>query len=211
MIDATVRELLERHGRTFAGEAGITLRDKPAPLYQLLVLTTLLSVRISSDIAVAAARELFRAGWRTPARLAGSTWRQRVDALGRAHYVRYDESTSTALADGARRVLDVYGGDLRRIRAQAGGDAAAIRSALTGFRRIGPTGAEIFCREVQVVWPELRPYFDERALRVAAECGLPADPRRLARLVPGEDLGRLAAALVREGRDHSVTGAARSR
>lgn len=210
MTDTAVRELLDRYGRTFADEAGITLRDKPSPLYQLLVLTTLLSVRISSQLAVAAARELFRAGWRTPAKMADSTWQQRVDALGRAHYVRYDESTSTALEDGARRVLDVYSGDLRRIRAAADGDAAAVRDAITGFRRIGPTGAEIFCREVQVVWPELRPYFDERALRAAAEHGLPTDRGRLARLVPDWDLGRLAAALVRAGNDRGVSRAGRS-
>ena len=63
------------------------------PLFQLLVLTILLSVRIRADIAVDAARELFRAGWRTPKAMSESTWKQRVEALGRAHYVRYDEST----------------------------------------------------------------------------------------------------------------------
>jgi hypothetical protein len=198
----SARELLDRHGRTYAEEAGITLRDRPAPLYQLLVLTMLLSVRIKADIAVAAARELFRAGWRTPEKMARSTWQQRVDALGRAHYVRYDESTATSLGEGARRVLDVYHGDLRRMRAEADGDVAALRRALTGFRRIGETGAHIFCREVQVVWPELRPYFDDRALRVAGQVGLPTDPKRLADLVAADDVGRLAAALVRYGLNH---------
>ena len=62
----TVAVLLEKQGRTFADEAGIKLADKPAPLYQLLVLSTLLSARITSSIAVAAARELFAAGYRTP-------------------------------------------------------------------------------------------------------------------------------------------------
>jgi hypothetical protein len=195
----SARELLDRHGRTYAEEAGITLRDRPAPLYQLLVLTMLLSVRIKADIAVAAARELFRAGWRTPEKMARSTWQQRVDALGRAHYVRYDESTATSLGEGARRVLDVYHGDLRRMRAETDGDVAVLRRALTGFRRIGETGAHIFCREVQVVWPELRPYFDDRALRVAGQVGLPTDPKRLAGLVAADDVGRLAAALVRYG------------
>src|ERR1700743_2326333 len=149
-------DLLDRYGTTYATEAGITLRHKPAPLYQLLVLTTLLSVRIKADIAVAAARELFAAGLRTPAELPEWTWQQRVDALGRAHYVRYDESTATSLADGAQRVLDVWHGDLRRLRADADGDVRALRGELTGFRRIGEVGAHIFCREVQVVWPEVR-------------------------------------------------------
>lgn len=198
----SIRELLDRYGRTYADEAGVHLRDTPAPLYRLLVLTTLLSVRIKADIAVAAARELFRAGWRTPRKMADSTWQQRVDALGRAHYVRYDESTATSLGDGAARVIDEYRGDLRRMRADADGDVAALRKSLMGFRRIGETGADIFCREAQVVWPELRPYFDDRALRVAGDLDLPTDPGRLADQVSGEDVARLAAALVRYGLDH---------
>jgi hypothetical protein len=201
--DATlsVAELLDRYGTTYAREAGITLRDKPAPLYQLLVLTTLLSVRISAKIAVAAAGELFRAGWRTPRRMAESTWQQRVDALGRAHYVRYDESTATALGDGARRVLDVHHGDLRRIRPVSDADIPEVRRALREFPRIGETGADIFCREAQVVWPALRPYFDRRALSAARRFGLPTEPDELAATVDKADIGRLAAALVRASLD----------
>ncbi len=196
MSDAlSVDELLDRYGTTYAREAGITLRDKPAPLYQLLVLTTLLSVRISARIAVAAARELFHAGWRTPRAMVASTWQQRVDALGRGHYVRYDESTATALGDGACRLLDVYRGDLRRIRPQSDGEA------LRGFPRIGETGAHIFCREAQVVWPRLRPYFDRRALFAARQFGLPTDPDELAGSVATAEVGRLAAGLVRAALD----------
>ena len=34
-----VRVLLERYGRSYAAQAGIRLADRPAPLYQLLVLS----------------------------------------------------------------------------------------------------------------------------------------------------------------------------
>jgi endonuclease III len=80
--------LLDRYGRTYAEDAGIRLADKPAPLYQLLVLATLLSARISSDIATTATRELFAAGYTTPKAMQEASWQQRVDALGRAHYRR---------------------------------------------------------------------------------------------------------------------------
>lgn len=195
----SVAELIDRYGTTFAKEAGITLRDKPSPIYQLLVLTTLLSVRIKAHIAVAAAGELFKAGWRTPDAMLESTWQQRVDALGRAHYKRYDESTARYLADSAQRVIDAYHGDLRKLRSEADGDVAKLRRALTQFPRIGVVGAHIFCREVQEVWPELRPYFDQRALDAARKLGLPTDPNRLADLVSNTDVARLAAALVRAG------------
>ncbi len=38
-----VRDLLNGYGRTYAQDAGIRVADQPAPLYQLLVLATLLS------------------------------------------------------------------------------------------------------------------------------------------------------------------------
>jgi hypothetical protein len=38
-----VGELLDRCGRLYAEDAGIRLADRPGPLYQLLVLSTLLS------------------------------------------------------------------------------------------------------------------------------------------------------------------------
>ncbi|SHE67925.1 endonuclease [Streptoalloteichus hindustanus] len=205
---AVVRELLREHGRTYAEEAGIRLADKPAPLYQLLVLTVLLSIRIRADLAVAAARELFAAGWTTPRKMRDATWRERVHALGRAHYVRYDESTSTRLSSGAQMVLDTYGGDLRRLRAAADGDVRELRRLLREFPRVGEVGADIFCREAQAVWPELRPYFDRRALVGAERLGLPRDPDRLARFARGDDLARLSAALVRVGLERRRSPAA---
>ena len=192
-----VRSLLEQHGTTYAAEAGITLRDKPSPLYQLLVLTLLSSARISADIAVATARELFRAGWRTPERMREATWQQRVDALGRGGYRRYDESTSTQLEKNAEHLISTYDGDLRAIRPGPDGSVAELVEAVTGFPRIGPTGARIFCREVQAVWSEVSPFFDDRALASAQRRGLPDDPERLAALAPSGRVADLAAALVR--------------
>lgn len=189
----TARSLMERHGTTFAEQAGITLRDKPSPLYRLLVLSTLLSARIDSDIAVAAARELSRAGFRTPRRMADATWQQRVDALGRGHYRRYDERTSTQLGDGARLLLDRYRGDLRRLR-DASADAEEIGRRLQEFPGIGPTGAAIFCREAQGIWHELVPSMDQKVLDGAREAGLPDKPERLAKLVEPGELPSLAAA-----------------
>ncbi len=195
--DEVMARLLREHGRTYADEAGITLRDEPAPLYQLLVLTVLCSVRIRAETATAAARELFAAGMRTPRAMADSGWQERVDALGRAHYVRYDESTATALGDGAELVLDRYHGDLRSLHEHAAGDTGQLRRLLQEVPRVGPVGADIFCREAQAVWPELRPFFDERSCTTAAELGLPHTPDGLAKRVQPEDLARLAAALVR--------------
>lgn len=194
---SVVDELLREHGTTYAEAAGIKLADKPSPLFQLLVLTMLSSTRISADIAVKAARELFEAGWRTPEKMLESTWQQRVDALGRGSYRRYDESTATKLDELSRMVLDEYGGDLRRIRPSGKHAVDDLARTIASFPRIGPAGARIFCREVQDVWPEVRPFFDDRALTSADTLGLPTDPDDLADLAADGRVAVLAAALAR--------------
>jgi endonuclease III len=198
---ALVGALLQRHGRTYAEDAGIRLADRPGPLYQLLVLVTLLSTRIRASVAVAAARELFDAGYRSPQDMARASWQDRVDALGRGHYRRYDERTATMLGNGARLCLERWQGDLRRMHREADRDLAALRRLLIEFPGIGPTGADIFLREVQAVWLDIRPYLDRRVTNGAQRLNLPDSAERLARLVPASEFPRLASALVRVSLD----------
>lgn len=193
----TAKRLLRVAGRTYADEAGITLADTPSPLYQLLVLAVLLAARIKADIAVAAAGELFSAGCRTPRGTLAASWRERVEALGRGRYVRYDESTATTLGKGAEFLVEEYRSDLRRMARCADGDVAVLRRLLCQVPGIGPVGADIFCREVQAVWPWVRPYLDRKAREGAERVGLPTDIDALAALVKDAELARLAAALVR--------------
>ncbi|MEW2516761.1 endonuclease [Actinacidiphila alni] len=189
--------LLAEQGRTYAEEAGIRLRDTPQPLYRLLVLAHLLSARIRGDIAVAAARALADDGLRGPRAMADATWQRRVDALGRGGYRRYDERTATQLGDGARLLLDEYGGDLRRLRDAADGRVTDLRRALRRFPGIGPAGADIFLREAQRVWTGVAPYLDAKALEGAERLGLPDRPAALMRLADGAEPAVVAAALVR--------------
>ncbi|MFD7065284.1 endonuclease [Streptomyces sp. NPDC059906] len=200
----TVRELVDAHGQTYAEEAGIRLKDTPQPLYRLLVLAHLLSARISASIAVATARALSEAGLRDPRRMAGATWQQRVDALGRGGYRRYDERTATQLGEAAELLTERWGGDLRRLRDQADGEVSALRRLLQEFPGVGPTGADIFLREAQLVWPEAGPLLDRKALQGAERLGLPGDPDRLLPLAGRTEPAVLAAALVRAAVDKDV-------
>jgi hypothetical protein len=195
---AIVRALLDTCGRSYAEQAGIRLADRPSPLYRLLVLAMLASAPISAEIAVGAARELSAAGYRTPRAMRAAGWQDRVDALGRGHYRRYDESTATRLGDGASLLCERWRGDLRRLRDEARGDVRTVTALLTEFPGIGPAGAGIFLREVQAVWPSVGPYVDRRVLAGAAKVGLPGQPDALAGLAgSAQRLARLAAALVR--------------
>ncbi|MGK2867108.1 MAG: endonuclease [Mycobacterium sp.] len=195
-----VANLLEHAGTTYADDAGITLRDTPAPLFQLLTLAMLASKPINAEIAVTAFRELNAAGLRTPDAVLDAERQTMINAFGRAHYARYDESSATRLIEMATRVHDEYSGDLRKLAEHAEQDVESASRALQQFKGIGPTGAAIFLREVQDVWPWARPYFDERTVQTAADLGLPKDPAHLGELAP-ENTATLAAALVRVSLD----------
>ncbi|MFC9059982.1 endonuclease [Streptomyces sp. NPDC057074] len=199
-----VRALVDAHGRTYAEEAGIRLKDTPQPLYRLLVLSHLLSARIRGSIAVATARALYDAGLRNPRRMADADWQERVDALGRGGYRRYDERTATQLGEAAGLLTERWGGDLRRLRQEADGDPAEVRRLLREFPGVGPTGADIFLREAQLVWPEAGPTLDRKALQGAERLGLPSDPDRLLSLAGTTEPAVLAAALVRAAVDKDV-------
>lgn len=202
-MDKRVRRLLDVAGTTYAAQARITLSDKPMPLFQLLVLCMLASKPIDAAIAMGAARELFKAGLRTPKAVLASDRRTMIDAFGRAHYVRYDESSATRLTDMAERVNENYSGDLRELADRSGHDVAAAKRMLKKFKGIGDTGADIYLREVQDVWTWVRPYFDDRATGTAKRLGLPTEPKKLGTLAPRAN-ARLAAALVRASLDDEV-------
>jgi endonuclease III len=198
-----VQRLLKAAGTTYASAAGIRVDDKPMPLFQLLVLCMLASKPIDATTAMRAARELFKAGLRTPKAVLASDRRTMICAFGRAHYVRYDESSATLLTDMAQRVHDEYSGDLREIASRSQQDIGQVKRMLKKFKGIGDTGADIYLREIQDVWTWVRPYFDDRATAAAKQLGLPAEPTKLGALAPRTN-AQLAAALVRVSLDDDM-------
>jgi endonuclease III len=195
-----LKALLERAGTTYAQQAGIRLQDKPMPLFQLLVLCMLASKPIDAAIATQAAREVFKAGLRTPKAVLEADRPTMIAAFGRAHYARYDESSATRMADIARTVHDEYADDLRRLADRSEHDLTATRRLLKQFKGIGDTGADIFLREIQDHWTWVRPFFDDRALAAAKQLGLPGSTAELGDLAP-RSAAKLAAALVRVSLD----------
>jgi hypothetical protein len=89
-------------------------------------------------------------------------------------HARYDEKTSRFLADTSTLLLEKYGGDLRELRETAKRDPTRKRELLRECKGIGNVGVDIFFREAQVIWDELYPFADQRALRAARKLGLPA-------------------------------------
>lgn len=194
---AILEVVLDQYGGTYTRQAGFTLKDTPSALFRLLCLSLLLSARISADIAVDAARALAKEGWTSADKLLDSTWSQRAATLNEAGYARYDERTSTMLGETAELVAERWKGDLRNLRDEAERDPGAERKLLKRCKGIGDVGADIFQREAQAVWEELRPFADKRALQAAKKLDLADDPRGLARIAKTDDLSGVVSALVR--------------
>ncbi len=108
------------------------------------------------------------------------------------------------LGQASELLLERYGGDLRRLREEAGRDPNRERALLRQLKGLGNVGIDIFFREVQVAWDELYPFADERALGEARQLGLPGDAKALARGHDRQAFARLVAALVRSSlaKDH---------
>jgi len=205
--DLVLARLVERHGTLFSEELGLDLtQNTPSVLFRWLCAALLMSARISHETATAAARALSDAGWTTAERMAESKWEDRVRVLNGSGYARYDESTARMIGDTARRLQDDYDGDLRKLRAASENDPEGQRAALKAFKGIGDTGADIFFRELQTVWPEHYPRLDGKARGAARRgkargaarrLGLPDKASRLAERVGRERFARLVTALVR--------------
>lgn len=193
-----IARLLETYGLLYSEELGIDLaRNTPSALFRWLCASILYSARIPASNATRAAKALSKAGWRTPSSLAASSWEERVKVLNENGYARYDESTSRMLGDVAADLLSDYGGDLRRLREDASRVPAEERQRLKAFKGLGDVGVGIFCREVQLVWEELYPFADRKALAGARKLDLGETAEDLARLVDKDQFPVLVAALVR--------------
>lgn len=192
---AKLQAVLDEHPRTFAQEAGIRVADTPAPLFRLLVLTSLLSANIDARLGLRTAKAFGTAGLTTASKLADAGQDGRWQVLSDSKYLRKMQ-TARQLGQLADEALDRYRGDLRTLRAEADGDVDAIRRAVEGFTGIGPLGADIFLREVQAVWPDVRPFADDRVLGVARTHGLPHTVKGLAKAAGTDDLAHVGAALV---------------
>lgn len=208
--DVRIARLLDQAGLTFSRQAGFAVRNTPSALFQIAVLAILLAKPIGADLAVAGAAELRKAGGRTVRGMLELTWQQRVDALTRARYRRFDESSATRMQEASELIRDRWRSDLRRLADEAGEDPDKAARLLTQIPGIGPSGADIFLREAQAVWPWARPHLDERVRAGARAVGLPSARDKLAAVFGGRDAARLGAALVRAALDDELAARVRT-
>ena len=193
-----VEALIETQGQLYAEAMGANIgRDTPQELFHWLIGAILLSARIGASNAMEAARTLRSEGLHKIDALREASRQDVVRTLREGGYGRYEENAADQIRAAAELVGERYGGDLRRLRDEAG-DADAILGALQEVKGIGGVGASIFAREAQLVWDPLFPRVDGPALDAAGELGLPKGADALRELAGGrERFVRLVAALTR--------------
>ena len=131
-----------------AAQLGIELKpDDDASLFKWFIASFLMGKRIQAPIAAQAYKVIIEEEGRdTPRKLQHCTSRELVAMLGRAHYVRYDETTAQRLLDLSARLNADYGGKITGIR-QASEDRQAFEQRLAAFDGVGPKTVEIFMRD----------------------------------------------------------------
>lgn len=184
------RALLARAGRGFAEACGFPVMNNPSKLFQLLILAMLTSRRGDYRAAVRAAQEL-RDRWESPTRLAQSTPEQRARVIQEAGLRRADE-IAAVLGDLAEAVVERYQRDLRRLRRAAHNDPTEERRLLTELPGIDDRVVDLLFRDLQVIWPEVGPFVDRRALEAARKLGLARTAAQLATVAGGNESERLA-------------------
>ncbi len=135
-----------------ASELGIDLTpEDDAGLFKWLIASFLMGKRIQAPIAAQAYKVIVEEQGRdTPRKLQHCTSHELVSMLGRAHYVRYDESTAQRLLDLSAKLNAEYGGKITQMRG-ASEDRQAFEKRLAEFDGIGPKTIEIFMRDAAKV------------------------------------------------------------
>ena len=165
--------------QTLCEEAKILLSRQTGShdsLFKLMVLTLLLSNRISLKIGMQAFKIFDNAGLTDPLSLIECSTKELVMSLKRAGYGRYAKRTSRYLQYNAWLVLTRYAGDMRNLfkipkvlrRTDNSIDKSTllnqIKTELACFRGIGPVGTMIFLSELQAVYSFIAPQISPKAI-----------------------------------------------
>lgn len=135
-----------------ASELGIELKPgDDSSLFKWFIASFLMGKRIQAPIAAQAYRVIIEEEGRdTPRKLQHCTSRQLVAMLGRAHYVRYDETTAQRLLDLSAKLNADYSGSIT-LMLEASDDRQAFERRLGEFDGVGPKTIEIFMRDAATV------------------------------------------------------------
>ncbi|WP_328767768.1 hypothetical protein [Streptomyces sp. NBC_00286] len=195
-----VEALLDRYGRrSLAEEAEIHLKNQPHTMFQLLQLALLMDARVAPETAVRTFMTLRGRNWSTAGKVRTAGTTKIAEVLADAGYPEGDRKRiSTAMTDAALHLLEDHGGDLGGLRQDADNDPQRERELLRHFANVDDGVVDAFFRETQLLWQELGPFADKKALDAADRLALGKDADSLRSLVDDDrQFVRLIDSLVR--------------
>jgi hypothetical protein len=169
----TINELVDRFGRRFSTELGITLEDSNrSEVFKWFLASILFGARISEKIAVNTYHKFAANDLTTPKSIVKAGWDRLVEVLDSGGYARYDFKTATKLLEVMNNLERKYEGDLNRLRE----DATSPRDLEARIKElgkgIGDVTASIFLREMRGIWDKADPPLQELAIKSAESLGL---------------------------------------
>lgn len=194
------RAVRSQMGRGLAEACGFRVLGNPGSLFQILYLSVLLASDRDYQRAIRVARVLRDRGWESAAGMASSLHDERVGLIRTAGRKRDADQLAATLGDLAQKIVDRYHGDLRRLRTEARRNPSRERELLKKLPGVTDRAVDNFFQEVQVVWQEVAPFVDRRALAAARKLDIGrtvADLTEIAKARESEKLAWLAGALVR--------------
>lgn len=165
-----------KKSRLYSEELGISLRKSTDPeLFKWFLASALYGARISETIAANTYKSFERHNLLKPVDIVNAGWGYLVDPIMReGGYVRYDGKTSDEILRNCGRLLEEYGGSLKKLHERAE-DEKDLEEMLEAFHGWGPVTANIFLRELRPFWrkadPEPLPVVKELAKKHGIELG----------------------------------------
>jgi len=155
---------------SYPEELGLDL-SRPEDRFKWLLASMLFAKRIPTSIAKRAYRVLESRGYTTPESIIQAGWSSLVEALDEAGYVRYDFSTATYLLEASQQLVEM--GGLEALH-EAAESPRGLEARLVKLKGMGPTGVNIFLRELREVWVKARPKPSRLAVEAAERLRLPS-------------------------------------
>jgi endonuclease III len=163
-IEETLSQIL-----TYSEELGLDL-SKPMDRFKWFLASLLFAKRISADVAKKTYRQFEENGLTTPEKILAAGWHRLVKVLDSAGYVRYDFSTATNLLNIMKQLKEEYG-ELEELHRQSSSPKDMERR-LQDFKGVGPTGVNIFLRELREIWKNAKPKPSKMAKTLAQRINL---------------------------------------
>ena len=154
---------------SYSEELSLNL-TKPNDRFLWFLASILFSNRISADIALKTIKRFEEEELSTPDKILEAGWDHLVQVLDSGGYTRYDFSTATYLLDTMEKLKKEYG-NLDEVHRQAE-DPGDLENKLKEFKGLGPTGVNIFLRELRGTWEKAQHVPSKYAVEVAEKVGI---------------------------------------